>query len=40
MFKTHSKDAQTIHLEKVDQYLKNENLRFHVSDENSWFPQE
>ncbi len=31
------KDAQTINLEKVGQYLKNENLRFHVSEENSWY---
>jgi len=31
------KDAQTINLEKVGQYLKNENLRFHVSDENNWY---
>ena len=30
------KDAQTINLEKVGQYLKTENLRVHVSDENSW----
>lgn len=30
------KDAQTINLEKVGQYLKNENLRVHISDENNW----
>jgi len=30
------KDAQTINLEKVGQYLKTENLRVHVSDENNW----
>lgn len=30
------KDAQTINLEKVGQYLKNENLRVYTSDENNW----
>lgn len=30
------KDAQTINLEKVGQYLKTENLRVHSSDENNW----
>lgn len=30
------KDAQTINLEKVGQYLKAENLRVHISDQNNW----
>lgn len=31
------KDAQAINLEKVGQYLKSENLRFHIHDDNSWY---
>lgn len=30
------KDAQTINLEKVGQYLKTENLRIQVSSDNNW----
>lgn len=30
------KDAQTINLEKVGQYLKPDNLKVHVTEENSW----
>ena len=30
------KDAQTVNLEKVGQYLKADNLRVHVSEENNW----
>lgn len=30
------KDAQTINLEKVGQYLKPDNLKVHITEENSW----
>lgn len=30
------KDAQTINLEKVGQYLKPDNLKVHVTEENNW----
>ena len=30
------KDAQTINLEKVGQYLKPENLKVHLKQENDW----
>lgn len=30
------KDAQTINLEKVGQYLKHENLKVQINEENSW----